>query len=152
MSGGIKADHGERGRGNDETEEVGEFGGHGGGVVAVWPWRNCPPYAGHMPEVSDSSSHGLAADRDLHRNTQYRLALARRPDPSPPNNGRTYSQLNREPGMAAISTGTLADHMLSIGSIGRGCPDVAAVAPGAIHAGNVTMYPANSTPWTSGTG
>jgi len=37
MSGGIKADHGERGRGDHEAEEVGEFGGHGSGVVVGAP-------------------------------------------------------------------------------------------------------------------
>ena len=44
MSGCIEADHGERGRGDDETEEIGEFGGHGGGVVmgeARGPQANC---------------------------------------------------------------------------------------------------------------
>jgi hypothetical protein len=33
MSGGIEADHGERGRGDDETEKVGEFAVHGVGVM-----------------------------------------------------------------------------------------------------------------------
>ena len=37
MGGGIKADHGERGRGDDEAEEVGEFAVHGGGVVVGRP-------------------------------------------------------------------------------------------------------------------
>lgn len=124
-------------------------------AVVWWPSGRgviVPRMQGTCQGVSDSSSHGLAAYRNLYRNTQHWFALPRRANSSPPDNSRTYSQLNREPGVAAIRAGSFADHMLCISSIGRGCPDVAAIAPGAIHAGNVTMYPTNSTPWTSGTG
>lgn len=103
-------------------------------------WRTdrlrSPKYApptGHTANRCDSSSHGISADRQLHRQPQNGHALIRVRRARPPDRHQTHRQLDRVPDMAAVHAPPLAGHLVRLLPVRCDRSDFTATAAWALH-------------------